>query len=59
MVVIVSDYKNGSMVGQYGIHLISSHFGILIEVVLQCLVWDFEYTNANILDVNASIVGIL
>ena len=28
-------------------------------VVLQCLVWDFEYTNGNILNVDASFLGML
>jgi hypothetical protein len=30
MVVILNDWKNGSVVGQYGIHLIASHFGIFV-----------------------------
>jgi hypothetical protein len=44
---------------EYGIHLIASHFGVLVGIMLQCLVWDFENTNGNILDVHASIVGIV
>jgi hypothetical protein len=30
-----------------------------VGVVLQCLEWDFKYTTANVLHVDASIVGML
>jgi hypothetical protein len=59
MVVIVNNLKNGSIIGHYGIHLIALYFGVLVAEVLQYLVWDFEYINRNILDVDASIVGML
>jgi hypothetical protein len=39
--------------------LIALYFEVLVEVVLSCLVWDFEYTNSNILDVDASTVCML
>ena len=54
MVVIVNDWRNGSTVGQYGINLIASHFVVLVGVVLRCLVWNFECTSHNILDMDAS-----
>jgi hypothetical protein len=45
--------------GQYGIAFIAEYFGVFVGVVLQCLERDFKYTTANILHVDASIVGIL
>jgi hypothetical protein len=52
MVVIVSDWRNASILGLYGINLITSNFVALVGVVLQCLVWNFTYTNGNIFNVD-------
>ena len=55
--LIASDWRNAS---EYGIYLIA-FFSVdqVGGIVLQCLGWIFEYTNGNIFDVDASIVGML